>query len=112
MMDELTSRIMDLANRMADPDKAKAKMAKVAMEKLVHVQARPDGNKKDRESVAKGLLSVAKDGNAYSRMTRAHAIRLLGYIGAGSEERALGALEKDPEVGEDARMARERIRRK
>lgn len=112
MMDELTSRIVDLANRMADSDKVKAKMAKVAMERLVHVQARPGANKDDRKSINQGLLTVAKDGKAYSRMTRANAIRLLGFIGEGGEERALGSLEKDPEIGEDARMARERIRRK
>jgi hypothetical protein len=111
MLDELTSRIVDLANRMADPDKIKAKMAKVAMERLVHAQARPGANKKDRQSVNDGLLMVAKEEKNYSRMTRAHALRLLGYIGGRGEERALGSLEKDPELGEDARMARERIRR-
>jgi aconitase B len=112
MREELASRILDLANRMADPDKVKAKMAKVAMERLVHVNARPGVNKNDRQSVNEGLLTVAKETRNHSRMTRAHAIRLLGYIGGGSEERALGSLEKDPELGEDARMARERIRRK
>lgn len=111
MMDELTSQVLDLANRMADPDKIKAKMAKVAMERLVHAQARPTAIKKDRESVINGLLTVAKESKTYSRMTRAHAIRLLGFIGGRGEERALGSLENDPEIGEDARMARERIRR-
>jgi hypothetical protein len=111
MLDELTSRILDLANRMADPDKIKAKMAKVALERLVHAQGRPGAKKEDRQSVLDGLLTVAKEGKNYSRMTRSHALRLLGYIGGRGEERTLGSLEKDPEIGEDARMARERIRK-
>ncbi len=111
MEQDLTKSVINLGKQMSDPDKATAKMAKVAMERYVHAQGRPGANKNDRQSVIEGLMTVAKDRTAYSRMARAHAIRLLGYIGGRGEERNLESLEKDPEIGENARMARERIRR-
>ena len=45
-------------------------------------------------------------------MARAHALHLLGFAGNGSrtENQLLTQLENDPQIGEDARMARQRIR--
>lgn len=111
MRDALTSRILDLANLMASPDKVKAKAAKRELERTAHLMARPGAAKKERETFVAGLMEVIKDDKTYSPAARAHAARLIGFLGGKGDERALGAYEKDPAIAEDIFMARERIRR-
>jgi hypothetical protein len=111
MLDALTSRVFDLANQMADADKVKAKAAKRELERAAHLAARPGGTKKDRETLIAALLEVVKGEKTYAPVARAHAARLLGFIGGKGEERALAPYEKDAAISDDIYMARERIRR-
>jgi hypothetical protein len=102
-----------LADLMGSADPAVAKAAKTAMERLVHLRlAPPAGTDRPgdiaRATFADGLLEIAR--SPRPRLTRAHALHLAGFAGDRRHEKALGALEKDPQVGEDARMARQRIR--
>jgi hypothetical protein len=102
-----------LADRMGDPDPTTAKAAKLAMERLVHRNLAPaEGEDRPddaaRTAVADALLEIARAPRP--RLVRAHALYLGGFAGDGRHEKALSALEKDPQVGEDARMARQRIR--
>ena len=94
---------------MGGSDKARAKAAKLALEQVAHNAARPGAPKAERQTTIAGLLEVAR--SSRPRLARAHALRLLGLIGGKVEERALSSLERDPEIGEDARMARERLHR-
>jgi len=111
--EEDAAALPGLADRMGDPDPAVAKAAKAAMEHLVHHKLAPVGGK-DRPdgaaytAVADALLEIVHAPRP--RLVRAHALYLVGFAGDGPHEKALGALEKDPQVGEDARMARQRIR--
>ena len=98
-----------LADGMASPDKAMAKLAKKYMEETVHDAARPGAPASYRKKTVADLLAVVR--SKRPRMVRAHALRLLGLIGGKPEEKLLALIERDPEVGEDARMARERLRR-
>jgi hypothetical protein len=98
---------------MGSPDPAIAKAAKAAMQRLVHLKLaspagtdRPDGGA--RTAVAESLLDIAR--SSRPRLVRAHALYLVGFTGDGRQEKTLSALENDPQVGENARMARQRIR--
>lgn len=103
-----------LAELMAGKDPAVAKAAKAAMEAVTHrALAPPPGKDRPdraaRERAAAALTEVVD--SSHPRMVRAHALFLLGFAGDGAQhEKALALLEKDPEVGEDARMARQRLR--
>ena len=105
----MREEIPTLADGMASPDKARAKLAKKYMEATVHDAARPDAPRAYRKKTIADLLAVIRSGRP--RLVRAHALRLLGLIGGRSEEKLIAPLESDKEVGEDARMARERLRR-
>ena len=98
-----------LADGMASANKAMAKLAKAYMAETVHDAARPDAPKAYRKQTIAYLLAVIR--SRRPRLVRAHALRLLGLIGGKPEEKLLAPLEADREVGEDARMARERLRR-
>jgi hypothetical protein len=104
-----------LADLMNNADKAIAKAAKAAMERLVHGTLTPEQGKGKpnsgvREQATEQLLQIAA--SSRPRLTRAHALHLLGFTGNGSrtEEQILRPLENDPQISEDIRMARQRIR--
>jgi len=101
------TEINRLVGAMASDDPATAKGARLEIESLVHASATP-GNR-DRMVVADTLLAALK--TKRSRVDRAHLLRLIGFVGDRKQERALAPFEGDRETGEDARMARERIRR-
>jgi len=110
---ESAAALPGLADLMGGADPAVAKTARAGMETLVHrVRAPPPGKDRGdgaaRARTADALAQIAR--SSRPRMVRAHALYLLGFAGDGSHEKALAALEKDTEVGEDARMARQRIR--
>lgn len=102
-----------LADLMSSAERTEAKAAKMAMEQMVHARLvpqvgkdRPDGGVRSR--VADQLVQIARSA-ARPRATRAHALYLLGFSGVQRHERAIEALEKDKELGDDAHMARKRI---
>lgn len=103
-----TSTIAALADRIDSVDPATAKGARLALEAAVHGAAAP-GEGAQRAQTADALLAALA--TRRSRVARGHLLRLVGFVGDRKHERALGAFERDPETGEDARMARERIRR-
>ena len=61
----------------------------------------------EARSAAAQLLQLAAPGNP--RLVRADALELLGIVGGDAEVKPLAELISDREVGEDARMALERI---
>lgn len=101
--------LLSLAETMASSDPVRAKAAKLAMAQQVHAACAPKKSSRDRAPLIKELLEIVS--SPRPRLVRAHAARLVGYIGGKGEEVALGKAESDPEIGEDVRMARERIRR-
>ena len=101
--------ILAFADGMASPDKAGAKRAKKYMDEIVHDAARPGAAASYRKQTIAHLLTVVR--SQRPRLVRAHALRMLGLIGGKPESNALAPLEVDREVGEDARMARERLQR-
>lgn len=104
---DLSEAIPLLADAMAGADPAAAVQATRALEKLAHNAARPGAPDERGQALAElKKLAISRR----PRKVRAHALRLLGFVGDRGTERALAALERDPEVGEDARMARQRIR--
>jgi len=100
--------IAALADAMDAADPVAAKGARLALEGLTHKAAAP-GKGADRAKVADAL--VAALAKRRSRVARGHILRLVGFVGDRRHERALAAHERDNETGEDARLARERIRR-
>lgn len=105
----MREEIPALADGMASSNKVIAKVAKKYMEETVHDAARPGAPKTYRKKTIADLLAVVRSNRP--RLVRAHALRLLGLIGGKTEEKLLAPLEADREVGEDARMAHERLRR-
>ena len=96
-----------LADLAAGEDKPIAKAAKKAMEDITHYAARP-GARDEAATVAAELLHIA-EAKPRPRMVRAHALYLLGFAGDDRAIPGLTRLLPDPEIGEDARMALERI---
>ncbi|MFY7953144.1 MAG: hypothetical protein ACOVT5_11615 [Armatimonadaceae bacterium] len=92
---------------MESDDPAASKQARLDLESVAHAAASP-GNR-NRGLVADALLNTLK--TKHSRLTRGHVLKLIGFVGERRHERSLSAFTKDPETGEDARMAQERIRR-
>ncbi len=102
--------LISLADAMASTDPQVAKAAKLALEKLAHAAGAPRASAAQRRETLRALSTVAL--SQRPRLVRAHALRLLGLIGGPGEVKALAPLEKDPQLGDDARMARERIQRR
>jgi hypothetical protein len=94
---------------MGGPDPAAAKAAKAALTSFVHAASAPRTGAAQRRETLRALSAIVL--SKRPRMVRAHAVYLLGLLGGKSEERALAPQERDPEIGEDVRMARERLRR-
>jgi HEAT repeat protein len=103
-----------LADLMSHSDKAIAKAAKTAMERLTHGVLKPAPGKDKpnsddgRGKAADQLVEIAM--SSRPRMTRAHALYLAGFAGERMHEALVADLEKDKDVGEDARMALQRMR--
>lgn len=102
-----------LADLMGSADPATAKAAKSAMERFVHQSLAPPAGKdhpdgRARSGVADALREIAA--SPRPRLVRAHALALLGFAGDGRDERAIAGMEPDPDLGQNARMARRRIR--
>lgn len=103
------SVIPGLANVAAHTDPAIAKGAQQAMTDITHYACQP-GFRAERAGVADALLGIARD-TTRPRRVRAHALHLLGFAGGPVHAKAATVLEADPNIGEDARMACERIKR-
>jgi hypothetical protein len=103
-----------LADLMANSDKAIAKAAKTAMDRLTHTVLTPAKGKDKpdssggRSKAADQLVEIAM--SSRPRMTRSHALYLVGFAGEKMHESFVAELEKDKDVGEDARMALVRMR--
>ena len=96
-----------LVAAMESDDPKTAKLARLELEALAHAAAAP-GNR-NRGPVVEALLASLK--GKQSRQNRGHVLKLIGFVGERRHERAISAFTRDPETGEDARMAQERIRR-
>lgn len=99
--------IAGLGDLASGPDKAVAKAARKALEDIAHHAARPGAKGKETQAVADqmALLTDAKR----PRALRAHALHLLGFVGRDKNVAGIARLLSDPQVGDDARMALERI---
>lgn len=95
-----------LADQMAGTDPTSSKAAKLEMEISAHAAAAP-GQGAARAQAAKGLVDVAKSNRP--RLVRAHALRLIGFVGSKADAAAVAALSKHPEIGQDAKIAIKRI---
>lgn len=98
--------IAPLGELMASSDKGVAKAAGGAMETIAHHAARP-GAGKEAQAAAAELMLLAQP--KHPRMVRSEALNLLGMVGDSRVVPGLAELLSDPEVGEDARLALERI---
>lgn len=101
-----TDLILPLGMVYAGSDQASGKAAYEAIKKIVYNAGRP-GAVAEAKSAADQLLRLAAP--EYPRFVRADALELLGVVASDTETSALGALIDDKDVGEDARMALERI---
>ncbi len=101
---------ISLADAMGSADPQAAKAAKLALEKFVHAAGAPRAGAAPRRETLRALSTVAL--SKRPRLVRAHALRLIGLLGGPGEAKTLAPLEKDPQLGDDARMARERIQRR
>ena len=101
--------LLSFADAMAGMDKVRAKAAKAAMAQAVHAACAPGSDKALRAALLKELLLILS--SSRPRLVRAHATALLGFIGSKADDKALARLTADPELKEDTRMARERLRR-
>ena len=95
-----------LADQMSGTDPVSAKAAKHEMEVSSHATAAP-GQGAARVKAAKALVDVAK--SSRPRLVRAHALRLIGFVGSKADAAAVAGLTKHPELGQDAKIAIKRI---
>lgn len=95
-----------LADQMSGSDSAASKAAKLELEVAAHAAAAP-GQNAARVQAAKALVDVAKSNRP--RLVRAHALRLIGFVGGKAEAGAIAGLAKHPEIGQDAKIAIKRI---
>ena len=84
------------------------KIAQRLFTALAHDRVRPSANPKERQQAIIAFEKAALS-PAYPRMLRSHFLYLLGCIGDLPCAKRLAVLEKDSLLGQDARMARERI---
>ncbi len=96
-----------LADLAASSDKAVAKAAQKAMADIIHHAARPGAGGEAGQAAA-ALLNIAQAANR-PRAVRAHALYLLGFVASKTAAPVLKGLMTDREIGEDARMALDRI---
>ena len=101
--------LTSLADTMASADLARAKAAKLQMANDIHVACAPGQPKAARATLLKELLLIV--GSKRPHLVRAHATRLVGYIGSKTDDKVLARFAADPEIKADIQMARERLRR-
>jgi hypothetical protein len=101
--------LLGYADLMAGSDKVKAKAAMLQMAQDAHGAAAPGQPKALRAELLKELLEIV--GSKRPRLVRAHAARLVGYIGSKGDDKALAKFAANPELKDDIQMARERLRR-
>ena len=95
-----------LADQMSSTDPVASKAAKAELEIFAHAAAAP-GQKAARAQAAKALVDVAMSNRP--RLVRAHALRLIGFVGSKADAAAVAGLTKHPEIGQDAKIAIKRI---
>ena len=95
-----------LADQMSGADPVTSKAAKAELETSAHAAATP-GQNAARAQAAKALVEVAKSNRP--RLVRAHALRLIGFVGSKADAAAVAGLTKHPEIGQDAKIAIRRI---
>lgn len=95
-----------LADQMSGTDPVASKAAKAELETYAHAAAAP-GQNAARAQAAKALVEVAKSNRP--RLVRAHALRLIGFVGSKADAAAVAGLTKHPEIGQDAKIAIKRI---
>ena len=105
----LPETLLSLAEAMAGADPVRAKAAKREMAHQVHAACAPKKPGRERAALIKDLTTLLE--TRRPRLVRAHAARLIGYAGSKGEDKALAKYASDPEIGEDIKMARERIQR-
>lgn len=101
-----TEALPALGRVYAGSDLAAGKAALEAMKKIAYNAGRPGA---DAEASAASGHLLALTGSEYPRRVRADALELLGIVGGGNEVSGIAALLDDKDVGEDARMALQRI---
>lgn len=98
--------IVPLGGICSGPDRSAAKAAGEALRRVVHHAARP-GAASERKAAARQLLRMIR--KEWPRQQRGEALYLLGLVGGSESVAAIAEQMKDPDVGEEARMALERI---
>ena len=101
-----SAAIAPLSDLVGGADRPAAKAAKGALENIVHHADRP-GAKPEARAVTLTLLDVAA--SPRPAPARAHALYLLGFAADGRAAAAIAKMRNDPEIGDEARMALERI---
>ncbi|HXG24700.1 MAG TPA: hypothetical protein VNJ09_09115 [Chthonomonadales bacterium] len=101
-----TRAIVPLGGICSGSDRGAAKVAGEALRRIVHHAARP-GATSERKAAAIQLLRMIR--KEWPRRQRVDALYLLGLAGGSESVAAIAEQMKDQDVGEEARMALERI---
>jgi hypothetical protein len=101
-----TEALLPLGMVYAGADLAAGRAASEAMKRIAFNAGRP-GAEAEAKAAADQLLQLASPN--YPRGVRADALELLGVVGGEAETKPLAALIDDKDVGEEARMALQRI---
>jgi HEAT repeat protein len=101
-----TDALLPLGRVYAGTDSASGKAAFEAMKRIAYNAGRP-GAPEEAKAASESLLTLTSA--VHSRQVRADALELLGIVGSATEVKAIAALMDDKEVGEDARLALQRI---
>jgi hydrogenase maturation factor len=98
--------IVPLGHAMSGDDRQAARAALEALRRVAHHCARPRASA-ERRLASRELAKLAEP--AFPRPVRAEALHLLGMVASSEAVRMLEAMLRDPAVGEEARLALERI---
>ena len=101
-----TDLILPLGKVYAGSDQPAGKAAYEAIKRITYNAGRP-GAVTEAKAASESLLKLASAD--YPRQVRADAIELLGIVASEAEAKPLADLMSDKEIGEDARLALERI---
>ncbi|MBM3493240.1 MAG: hypothetical protein FJX72_02795 [Armatimonadetes bacterium] len=101
-----TSLIVPLGNAAGGTDPAAARAAIEALRRVAHHCARPKAAS-ERKAAVRELVKLTTA--ASPRHVRVEALYLLGFVGGADATGALGGLLTDASIGEEARLALERI---
>lgn len=98
--------IAKLADAMMSADPVVSKAGKMDLEVAAHAAAAP-GNGPVRAVMASALVLVANSNRP--RLVRAHALKLIGFVGAKAHATGISKLSNHPEIGQDTKIAIRRI---